>query len=242
MAGNAYAGVLPATQFGHMSSPAMTSSANHRCSGSFTASSDTLSNCGVRTARLVWRSVMHSSCMLRVPPHACCWHAVLLVACCLSLCLLSAARCASCCCMVCSASSRCSQYVSCPLYCRLGVLPSACQTRRLTHCLPPCSPCHCLLALRCRFACRLHRVSLSLARACRLRRVSRGASVLAQCWKRTASLHGVLHCAVLIADTENAMWDTRRSVCDLLHCPSLSTRWFRAMCRMATCQIAKVGS
>ena len=37
MTGNAYAGVLPATQFGHMSSPAMTSSANYRRSGNFTA-------------------------------------------------------------------------------------------------------------------------------------------------------------------------------------------------------------
>lgn len=156
MTGNAYAGVLPATQFGHMSSPTMPSSANYRRSGSFAASLNTLSNCSVRTARLVWRSVMHSSCMLRVSPHACCWHAVLLVAYRLSLYLLSAARCASCCRMVCSASSRCSQYASCPPCWRLGVLPSAGQTRRLTYCLLPCSLCHCLLALRrfaCRFAC-----------------------------------------------------------------------------------------
>ena len=69
---------------------------------------------------------MHPSCMLRVPPHACCWHTVLLIACCLSLCLLSAARSASCCRMytvrhrnACSTLHACHAAIS--AYCRLLV-------------------------------------------------------------------------------------------------------------------------
>lgn len=75
-----------------MSSPVMTSSADCRRSGSSIASLNTLSNCGVRTARLVWWSVMHSNRMLRVPLHACCWHAAPLAACLTVCCLLFGVR------------------------------------------------------------------------------------------------------------------------------------------------------